>query len=548
MDTLQEMCLYLEKANRAARSKQWQPLAEQTLDLLQEISKAEAALLYPLVLQDESGQGGKNEEIVLPWRGCPTGLSPSWWEALRAKIVQPALFRGEHIRWIDRDTVITEPVLRMVFDNLQTLRNLVILPFKNSRGAACGVMLFNANAARLNLVETIASRLATDLEKAAELDAIRAREARLMTLNDILGQLGASLNPDQVLRMFIERARQFLNVEAVSLFLVDERNGDLVLQMASQADSSIKVEKVRVPAGVGIIGRVTRSGETLLVEDVQHDQRHYTNVDQNSGFVTRSILAVPLRSRPIDLGQGRGVSRERIIGGLEAINKIGGPFMPDDIEMLEILAKGASTILVVARLYLDANTMFVDVIQALVSAIDAKDPYTEGRSQRIGDISTEIARELGITEEEIYQIRLGSLIQNVGEIGVPKQILGKTDPLMGKAQDHLQIIEDEAEPGPTRILGGGGWQAPPAPGRQADSEYRAETPGQENTLANAIVAAAQVFETLTADKPFEAGMPVNEVLLYMTENIGKRFDKACVEALQRACEKGKIKVQRRYGR
>jgi len=545
MDTLQELCLALEKANRAALSKKWQSLAEQTLDLLMEISRAEAALLYPIILQDEYGQSANSEEVRMPWRGCPTGLSTVWWEALRAKMAQPSLFRGEHIRWIDRDTVVSEPVIRMVFDNLKTLKNLVILPLKNSRGAASGVLLFNAAASRLDLAGIISSRLATDLEKAAEIEAVRAREARLMTLNDILGQLGASLNPDQVLRMFIERARQFLQVEAVSLFLVDERNGDLVLQMASQENRSIEVEKVRVPAGVGIIGRVTRSGETLLVEDVQHDQRHYTHVDQNSGFVTQSILAVPLRSRPIDLGLGRGMSRERIIGGLEAINKIGGPFMPEDIELLEILAKGASTILVVARMYLDANTMFVDVIQGLVTAIDAKDPYTEGRSQRVSNISAEIARELGMTDEEISQVRLGCLLQDVDTIGVTDHSPGKTDSTTVMGQDPDPQPGNGEEPGPTRILSGGFAPLPDTRIAQTNGEKTSESPTKSASLANSILTVANVFDSMTSARPFKEGMPAKEVLLYMMENIGVRFDKACVEALLHAYQKGRIKIERR---
>ena len=373
MYSLEELQSCLDKANQAAKNRDWKPLASQTLALLQEICQAEAAIIYPSNFAASPDDALAAEFESAPWLGCPEGISPVWWKALRKKLLQPELFRPKSVRWIDRDTVLSEQSLIQAFSYLPSLRNLMILPLPHSKGLPSGAMLFNSSTPRLELAQVIAQRLASELEKAAELDSAIYREERLMALNEILGQLGASLNPDEVLRMFIERARQFLNVEAVSLFLLDEEKNELVLQMASHADQQVQVEKLRVPRGEGIIGKVVQTGETLLVENAKQDHRHYEKVDAMSGFYTRSILAVPLRSRPIDLGEGRGTSKERIIGGLEAINKIDGGFRAEDIEMLQILAKGAATILVIANLFVDANGLFFDVVHGLVTAIEDND-------------------------------------------------------------------------------------------------------------------------------------------------------------------------------
>ena len=526
MDNLQKVQYFLEEANRAARSKDWSVLAERTLALVQEASQAEAAVLYPPAPPEEnlalgaqpaadaarhlSGKktNSLSEENSSLWRGTPKGLSATWWKALRNKFAEPELFQCENPRWFERSTSITEPFLQQAFANLSQLQNLLVLPLKYSRGEPGWIVLVNASIASLDVAAMITDRLATDLEKAAELTAARRRETRLMALNDILGQLGANLNPDQVLRIFIERARQFLQVEAVSLFLVDENNGELVLQIASQADTAVKVEKIRVPLGVGIIGRVVQTGETLLVEDVQNDHRHYQQVDQHSGFRTQSILAVPLRARSIDLGQGRGTSRERIIGGLEAINKIGGGFRAEDIELLQILAKGASTVLVVAQLYLDANTMFADVIQAMVTAIDAKDPYTVGHSQRVSDYSAEIARELGLPDDEIYHIRMGSLFHGVSQVNIPESLLRKTGALVSKAPQTEAALQ-----------------------------------GSQSPLLNRIIAVADVFDAMTSDRAYSLGMSVEAVFDHLRQNAGTQFDPQCVVALIRAYEEGRIQTQ-----
>lgn len=373
MYSLEDLQSCLAKAEQAAKHVEWKPLAEHTLAILQEICQAEAAILYPSSFSASPEDAPAVDAASAPWLGIPQGISSAWWAALRKKLLQPALFQRKSVRWIDRNTILTEQSLIQAFENLTTLQNLMILPLPHSKGLPSGAMLFNSRMPRLELAQVIANRLASELEKAAELVAARHREERLKTLNEILGQLGANLNPDEVLRMFIERARNFLNVEAVSLFLLDEKANELVLQMASQADEQVQVEQIRVPRGEGIIGKVVQTGETLLVENVKQDQRHYGQVDKMSGFVTRSILAVPLRSRPIDLGHGRGTSKERIIGGLEAINKIDGAFRAEDIEMLQILGKGAATIMVIANLFADANSLFVDVVHGLVTAIENND-------------------------------------------------------------------------------------------------------------------------------------------------------------------------------
>lgn len=527
MDEMREFTLYMEKANQVAGNQDWRELTHQTLELLQEICQAEAVLLHQPGLQ-------------ISWLGSPSDMPDQEWENTRSAILQPALFQGSAEQWLDRESDAMGDLHLP-----DRIKNLIVLPFAGQEAAAGGFVLLNAASHRVQLARMIANRLITELDKAVQIAASTQREARLRELNDILGQLGASLDPDQVLRMFIQQSQKFLQVEAVSLFMVDEVSGESVLQIASQDADEIQIEQLRVPAGQGIIGSVIQSGKPELVQDAQNDQRHYEQADQTSGFTTRSILAVPLRTRSIDLGQERGTSSERIIGGLEAINKLDGPFKAEDTELLQILAKGAATILVVAQLYKDANKLFLDVIQAIVAAIDAKDPYTKGHSQRVSDFSVEIARELQMSGEEIYQVRLGSLFHDVGKIGIPDRILRKRSKLkpieikrmrlhttIGEhimSNVHLMHDEIPAMVGHHERLDGSG--------------YPGGLHGEEISQISRIVAVADVFDAMTSDRPYRAGMPVEEVFTYLQKNIGTHFDHDCVEALIRGYRRGKIRTQ-----
>ena len=102
-------------------------------------------------------------------------------------------------------------------------------------------------------------------------------------------------------------ACDLLDVEATSIWLRDPQAGDLVLHLATGFRSERMVAQ-RVPAGHGIIGHVVDSGETVVVNDVRSDGRFYRQTDASSGFVTRSILCVPLRAPRIELGGERGAT------------------------------------------------------------------------------------------------------------------------------------------------------------------------------------------------------------------------------------------------
>ena len=114
------------------------------------------------------------------------------------------------------------------------------------------------------------------------------------------------------------------------------------------------------------------------------------------------------------------------------MNKPNASFQEEDAQLMQILANQASTFLQVAEIYESTEELFLGVIQSLVTAIDAKDPYTQGHSQRVSDYSVLIAQELGLDETLVTDIRIGSLLHDIGKIGIPDSILLKKGPLDGK--------------------------------------------------------------------------------------------------------------------
>lgn len=290
------------------------------------------------------------------------------------------------------------------------------------------VQLFNLSYTAIDdtdelaLIDLIIQRLVTEVEKARLLAAARQRERRQQALVEIVTQITSTLERDQLLSQIMSHACDLLDVEATSIWLRDA-DGDLVLHLARGKDHERMIAQ-RVPAGHGIIGHVVQSGQTVVVNDAQNDARFYRQIDAQSGFVTRAVLCVPLRAPRLLVGGERGEVAGAIIGGAQALNpRQGDAFDAEAIRLFETLASQAATVIRLSALYAETDSLFTRLIDAITGAIDMKDPYTRGHSQRVSDFSVAIARELGLPEDVVYRIRIASRLHDVGKIRIPDHIL-----------------------------------------------------------------------------------------------------------------------------
>lgn len=527
----------LARANQIASNTELDELLKEMLDLIALICGADAGTLYLLdrerhELVFKVIQGGDENLKLLGQR-----ISTS--EGIAGKTFREA-------KPIVVDDLKNDPDwMGPVGDFQRELKNTISFPLL-LRGEVMGVVqVFNYSHVPLQIVQLLGNRMASEIEKAVLLEASQQRGQRLETLISIIQEISSTLDHDQLLNRIIESARELLNAEAASLFLLDEATGDLILSIARNIDQT-SLPRIRIPAGQGIIGHVIKTGEAVLVADTNTDERHYAGVDQTTGIETLSILAVPLRTPTIILGQKRGTTESKIIGGLEAINKFEGAFSGEDVQLLNALADQAAGVLLLARLYADGNELFLDTIQAITSAIDAKDPYTRGHSQRVSDFSAIMAQELNLPAETIHHIRVGGLLHDVGKIGVPDAILTKpgrlTDEEFKKMKAHP--VTGAHILGQVRML-----QAE----LPALSEHHERVDGkgyphgltyEQITLVGRIVAVADVFDALTSDRPYREALSAEEALEILNSNRGTHLDSQCVDAMLNAYLQGKIQTQR----
>jgi putative nucleotidyltransferase with HDIG domain len=208
-------------------------------------------------------------------------------------------------------------------------------------------------------------------------------------------------------------------------------------------------------------------------------------------------------------------------------------------EALTALLRGACDQLELAfariKLLDDLDRANWGALTALARAVDAKSPWTHGHSTRVAEIAAAVAAEVGLSAPEIERIRRGCLVHDVGKIGVPSAVLDKVIRLNDA---EITTLRSHVEKG-ARILQPVAGLADILPivwqhhERLDGSGYPRGLRGAEIDFAAGLVAVADVFEALTANRPYRVAWSGEEVEEYLGSLAGVQFDAGCVEALLR---------------
>src|ERR1051325_141048 len=186
--------------------------------------------------------------------------------------------------------------------------------------------------------------------------------------------------------------------------------------------------------------------------------------------------------------------------------------------------------------------LFLGTVKGLAAAIDGKDPYTRGHSERVSRFSMAIAQRLGLSDEETEKIRISALLHDVGKIAIDDNILKKPAAL---TDEEYEIMKQHPEKG-YKIMA----QIPAMkeflPGMYMHHEmvngmgYPQGLSSDEIPLQAKIVSVADTFDAMTIDRPYQKGMELGPALERLRSFVGTRYQSDVVEALVEACSEGEV--------
>jgi len=185
------------------------------------------------------------------------------------------------------------------------------------------------------------------------------------------------------------------------------------------------------------------------------------------------------------------------------------------------------------ELYTKMRKIYLDTIRALAAAIDAKDPYTKGHSERVAKMAVALAQELNLPERELEKIEYTALLHDIGKIGVDERILGKDD---GLTDEEFKKIKEHTITGakiiePIDFLKDS-YEAIYHHHERYDGDgYPNGIKEKDIPLSARIIAVADAYDAMGSDRPYRKKLSQDKMMKELTEQSGKQFDPEVVKAI-----------------
>jgi len=375
---------------------------------------------------------------------------------------------------------------------------------------------------KLNQAETEIQKHVQDLENLL---------AFLLGIHEFGVATSGIIEIDRLTRLIVNNATRLLGMEIGSLMLINRETNMLEIVAAKGLPEEV-VNNTRIPIGKGIAGRVAEEGEPILCENIETDKRF--SKESNEKYTSKSFISVPLKVQ------------NRVIGVLNVNNKKSRQkFDEKDLRLLTILADQSAMTIEHAELYKHMQDTYLGTIQTLARAIDAKDPYTRGHSDRVTRYAMEIAREMKLSESAIRNIEYAALIHDIGKIGIQEAILAKKGQLSGTEFEIIKMhpLIGESIITPVKFLNG------VAPLILYHHEgfngkgYLEGLRGEGIPLGARIISVADAFDAMTSDRPYRKGLTREEARKELEKESGKKFDPDVVKALLRVLDRGELEKE-----
>ena len=336
---------------------------------------------------------------------------------------------------------------------------------------------------------------------------------------------------DRLAKLIVINATRLLRTEIGSLMLVDKETNMLEIVAARGLPEEL-VKNIHIPIGKGIAGKVAEEGESILCENIETDTRFLK--ESNEKYTSKSFVSVPLKIQ------------NRVIGVLNINNKESKQkFDEKDLRLLTILAEQSARTIENAELYKHMQDTYLGTIQTLARAIDAKDPYTKGHSDRVTRYAVKIAREMNLSESAIRNIEYSALIHDIGKIGIQESILTKKGGLSGTEYEIVKMhpLIGESIITPVKFLNGIAPLILYHHERFDGKGYLEGLRGEAIPQCARIISVADAFDAMTSDRPYRKALSRKKAREELEKESGKKFDPQVVEAFLRLLDRGELEKE-----
>ena len=269
----------------------------------------------------------------------------------------------------------------------------------------------------------------------------------------------------------------------------------------------------------------------LFIPEIFEESVNFSYYQEQKDLGIKSAMIVPL------------VSKGEMLGFVDIGSAYYGGLTTEHLSTAEKIASQITVALEHVRLYEDLEQLLINTVTSLISTIDAKSPWTKGHSERVTKYSVEIAKEMGLRDKEINHVRMCGLLHDIGKVGTFDGLLDKPDKL---TKEEFELIKKHPGQG-ADIIAPIKQLSNVIPGilhhheRYDGKGYPLGIRGSDIPLCASILAVADSFDSMTADRPYRKAPGKEYAISELKRCSGTQFDPKVVEVFLRVLAKNEIR-------
>jgi putative nucleotidyltransferase with HDIG domain len=364
------------------------------------------------------------------------------------------------------------------------------------------------------------------LKKAREIIKLERENIRLkemMSFYRISEAMGSAIELDELLNLILNTAIKEFEADKASIYFFHESEGRMELK-ASVDNTDEAIRNATCEHCFFVSMKVIDNKEPSLYYEPDSDFAS----DEES---VRSSICQPL------------MAKGKVRGSLVVVRvKNAHNFTQGQLNGLGLLASKAAGAIENSTLYDNLKESYIATVRVLANAIEARDQYTRGHTERVYLLSEILAKELGWGEEQLGDLKMGGLLHDIGKIGVPDSILNKPGLL---SPEEFEIMRQHPETG-ARMIESIPFLKEAIPSilyhheRHDGKGYPRGLRGDNIPYPGRLLAVVDTLDAITSDRPYRRGRSLSDAMEEIKQNSGTQFHPEVVDACIRAYKSGKL--------
>lgn len=398
--------------------------------------------------------------------------------------------------------------------------------------AVLGIMLA---VIALNLHKRVRELLAITSRSEEELEKkVKAKTKELSILHELATVISQSLKVEDILTIALSKVIEITGNDTGGIHIIDRSGNSLDLIVSDKIPAELSMRLKRLKMGEGLVCTAVQKKAVIGIDTAKYPQNEICALFTKHGF--RYVLSIPI------------VFKDTAPGAITvAYKKLKISTEEEDIfPLLRSIGMEIGVALNNAMLFeqvesakKDLEDLLISTITSLVSAIDAKSPWTKGHSERVTNFALEIAREMGLKDEDLEHLKLCGLLHDIGKIGIYNGLLDKP----GKLTDEELDLVKKHPAKSMEILNPIKQLSTIIPGilhhheRYDGKGYPEGIRGDDIPLCARILCVADSFDAMTAERPYKPPRGIEDAKLELKRCSGTQFDPEVVEAFLKVFER-----------